>query len=110
MVTLLSSSIKGDVEDEVVPIIIEDPEQILDDQHVDRYESGLLSSFLRETLNKMVHEILTVYPQSKYAIKKERSILHQRCRGRPGSPGDGSTYITFKWKHIKEATCVLATN
>ena len=51
-------------------LVVEDPEQILH-QNVDCYVSGLLASFLRETLNKMmVHEILIDYPQSEYAKKK----------------------------------------
>ena len=45
------------------------------------------------------------YPQSKYAVEKERPILHQCCGGRPGQVG--CTYITFEWKHIKEVLCVL---
>ena len=36
---------------------------------VTSYVSGLLASFPRETLNKMVHEILIDYPQSEYAKK-----------------------------------------
>ena len=58
-----------------MPLVVEDPETILL-QNVDFYVSGLLASFLRETLNKMVHEVLILYPQSKYAIEKERPILH----------------------------------
>ena len=57
------------------PSDIEDLEPILH-HHVDCYVSGLLASFLIETLNKMVHEILIDYQQSNYAIKKERPILH----------------------------------
>ena len=62
------------------------------------------------TLKKLVNEILIAYPQSKFAIEKERPIRHQRCRGRPERPDDRSTYITFKWKRIKEATHVLGNN
>ena len=58
-----------------LPLVVEDPETILL-QNVDCYVSGLLASFPRETLNKMVHEILIDYQQSNYAIKKERPILH----------------------------------
>ena len=78
---------------------IEDPEPILL-QNVDCYVSGLLASFPRKTLNKMVQEVLILCPQSEYAMEKERPILHQRCGGRPGQVE--CTYITFEWKHIKE--------
>ena len=54
----------------------------------------------------MVHEVLILYPQSEYAIKKERPILHQRCGRRAGCKV-GCTYITFEWKHIKEVLRVL---
>ena len=57
---------------------IEYPEPILH-RNVDCYVSGLLASFPRETLNKMVDEILIGYPQSEYATEQERPILHQRC-------------------------------
>ena len=46
----------------VLPPDIEDPEQILH-RHVHCYVvSGLLSSFPRESLNKVVHESLIDYP------------------------------------------------
>ena len=48
---------------------------------VTSYVSGLLVSFPRETLNKVVHEILINYPQSEYVKKNERPILNQRCGG-----------------------------
>ena len=54
----------------------------------------------------MVHEVLILYQQSKYAIEKERPILHQRCGGR-GRRKVGCTYITFEWKHIKEVLRAL---
>ena len=57
----------------------------------------------------MVHEVLILYPQSEYAIEKERPILHQRCGGRGGGKV-GCTYITFEWKHIKEVLRVLGKN
>ena len=56
----------------------------------------------------MVHEDLILYPQNEYAIEKERPILHQRCWERAGQIG--CTYITFKWKHIKEALYILGNN
>ena len=68
------------------PPDIEDPEPILH-RHVECYVSGLLASFPRKTLNKMVQEVLILYPQSEYAIEKERPILHQRC-GAGGDLGD----------------------
>ena len=87
-----------------MPLVVEDPKTILL-QNVDCYVNGLLASFPRETLKSMVHEILIVYPQSKYAIKKERPLLHQRRGGRFGQVG--CTYITFEWNHIKELLCAL---
>ena len=60
------------------PLVVEDPKTILL-RNVDCYVSGLLASFPRETLNQIVHEVLILYPQSEYAIEKERPILHQRC-------------------------------
>ena len=53
-------------------------------RNVDCYVSGLLASFKRTTLNKMVHEVLILYPRSEYAIEMERPIIHQR-RGGKGS-------------------------
>ena len=82
-----------------------DPKTILL-QNVDCYANGLLASFKRTTLNQMVHEVLILYPQSEYAIKKERPILHQRCGRRAGCKV-GCTYITFEWKHIKEVLRVF---
>ena len=70
----------------VSPPDIEDPEPILC-RNVDCYVSGLLASFRRETLILVVHEILILYPQSEYAIEKERPILHQRYGGEPGKVG-----------------------
>ena len=46
-----------------MPLVVEDPKTILL-QNVDCYVSGLLASFPRETLNKMVHEVLILYLQS----------------------------------------------
>ena len=88
-------------------VLIDDPEPILH-WNVDCYVSGLLASFPRETLNKMVHEVLILYSQSKYAIEKKRPILHQRCGGRPGQVG--CTYITFEWNHIKEVLRALGND
>ena len=56
----------------------------------------------------MVHEVLILYPQSEYAIEKERPILHQRCGGKYGKVE--CTYITSEWKHIKEVLCVFGDN
>jgi hypothetical protein len=56
----------------------------------------------------MVQEVLILYPQSEYAMEKERPILHQRCGGRPGQVE--CTYIIFEWKHIKEVFCILGNN
>ena len=52
----------GDTQVESVsPPDIEDPVPILL-RNVDCYVSGLLASFPRKTLNKMVHEVLILYP------------------------------------------------
>ena len=104
-ITITQRSSLREVEPTVVsPLVVENPETILR-QNVECYVSGLLASFPRETLKSMVHEILIVYPQSKYAIKKERPLLHQRRGGRFGQVG--CTYITFEWNHIKELLCAL---
>ena len=72
LVTVAAHQVEPSV---AMPLVVEDPKTILL-QDVDCYISGLLASFPRETLNKMVHEVLILYPQSKYAIEKERPILH----------------------------------
>ena len=52
-------------------VLIDDPEPILH-WNVDCYVSGgLLASFPRETLHKMVHEILIDYPQIKWICNKK---------------------------------------
>ena len=72
-ITITQRSSLREVEPTVVsPLVVENPETILR-QNVECYVSGLLASFPRETLKSMVHEILIVYPQSKYAIKKGKT-------------------------------------